>query len=78
MINHSDEILSRPARTWFQNPQQKKAAAAAALPGDQLKRSSHTDSDRNTKRAKTAVKAKRNAREEDTPEELRVCTLTSS
>jgi len=30
MIKHSDEISSRPARTWFQTPAQKKAAAAEA------------------------------------------------
>jgi hypothetical protein len=30
MLEHEDEIYSRPARTWFQTEKQKKEAAAAA------------------------------------------------
>lgn len=66
MIDHSDEILSRPARTWFQSPQQKKDAASASM-GSQTKASSlKTRSFKDPK-----AKAKRKAREEDTPEEAR-------
>ncbi len=30
MIDHEEEIMARPARSWFQTPKQKKAIAEAA------------------------------------------------
>jgi ATP-dependent RNA helicase DDX27 len=30
MLQHEDEMFSRPARTWFQTEKEKKSAAAAA------------------------------------------------
>jgi hypothetical protein len=30
MIDHEDDIMARPARSWFQTPKQKKAVADAA------------------------------------------------
>lgn len=30
MIDHEDDIMARPARSWFQTPKQKKAVVDAA------------------------------------------------
>eukprot|EP00879_Flechtneria_rotunda_P032432 GHRR01035638.1.p1 GENE.GHRR01035638.1~~GHRR01035638.1.p1 ORF type:complete len:353 (+),score=125.53 GHRR01035638.1:1004-2062(+) len=69
MLEHEDEIYSRPARTWFQTEKEKKAlaqAAAAAAEGRTILEDEHgsgAESNAAKKAAKSATKQdKRNAK----------------
>jgi hypothetical protein len=70
MIDHEDDIMARPARSWFQTPKQKKAIADAAKTDATVNGQSFNKEEKARKKVVGRDgKIKRGSREQQEPED---------